>query len=57
MSTEACGVCNETVSFSDTVHVLIHTKTDQGVVDYYVCRHCYDENLAPLFDAGPGSDS
>ena len=53
MSTEDCGVCNETVSFSDTVHVLIHTKSEQGVVDYYVCRNCYDGKIAPLFDDEP----
>ena len=38
------------VSFSDTVHVLLNPRGDEGVVDYYVCRRCYDERLAPLFE-------
>jgi hypothetical protein len=50
MSTEECGICHETVSFSDTVHVLIHTKTEEGVVDYYICRDCYTDEIAPLFE-------
>ncbi|MFB6114213.1 MAG: hypothetical protein ABEJ58_08965 [Halodesulfurarchaeum sp.] len=50
MNTEECGICHETVSFSDTVHVLIHTKSERGVVDFYVCRSCYEEDLDPLFD-------
>lgn len=49
MPTEKCGICNGTVSFSETVHMLIHTKTDEGVVDYYICRSCYEEKVAPLF--------
>lgn len=47
--TETCGICGDTVPFGDTVHVLVHTKTEAGVVDYYVCRSCYDGDLAPLF--------
>lgn len=39
--------------FSLTAHVLIHPNTDEGVVDYYVCRTCYDERVAPLFDDEP----
>ncbi|HKJ58475.1 MAG TPA: hypothetical protein VKA37_04540 [Halobacteriales archaeon] len=39
------------VSFSDTVHVLLNPRGDEGVVDYYVCRNCYDEELAPLFQS------
>lgn len=50
MPTEDCGVCGTQVPFSDTVHVLVHTRTDEGVVDYYVCRSCYDEELAPVFE-------
>jgi len=49
MPTEECGVCGRTVPFPDTVHILVHTRTDEGVVDYYVCRECYDEALAPVF--------
>jgi len=39
------------VSFSDTVHVLLNPRGDEGVVDYYVCRNCYEEELAPLFQS------
>lgn len=46
---ETCGVCADEVPYSLTVHVLIHTKTDAGVVDYYVCRSCYEDHLEPLF--------
>jgi len=50
MPTEDCGVCGTRVPFSDTVHVLVHTRTDEGVVDYYVCRSCYEGELAPVFE-------
>lgn len=50
MPTEDCGICGARVAFSDTVHVLVHTRTDEGVVDHYICRDCYDESLAPVFD-------
>lgn len=49
MSTEECAVCGDVVGFSHTVHVLVHTGTDEGVVDHYVCRGCYDDDLEPLF--------
>ena len=47
--TEECGICGATVPFSDAVHVLVHTNSDEGVVDYYVCKGCYGTELAPLF--------
>ena len=50
MAGEECAICEALVSFSDTVHVLIHTRSDEGVVDYYVCGACYGEDLAPLFE-------
>lgn len=46
MSTEQCGICEAVVPFDDTVHVTIHTKSESGVVDDYICRDCYEENLA-----------
>lgn len=52
MSTEECAVCGEVVGFHHTVHVMFHTGGDEGVVDHYVCRQCYDDDLAPLFEAG-----
>ena len=48
MATEACAVCESVQAFADTVHVLVHTNTDAGVVDHYVCRQCYEEHLAPV---------
>ena len=53
MSSEACAICETPVPFSNTVHIMIHTRSDAGIVDYYVCRDCYEETIAPLFD---GSD-
>ncbi|MFB6353909.1 MAG: hypothetical protein ABEJ92_07455 [Halobacteriales archaeon] len=47
---ETCGVCGTDVPYDLTVHVLIHTNTDAGVVDHYVCRSCYEERVAPLFE-------
>ena len=43
------------VSFSDTVHVLLNPRGEEGVVDYYVCRSCYDARLAPLFESTPAA--
>lgn len=53
MPTEQCGICTKEVFFADTVHVLVHTRTEEGVVDYYVCRECYEAELAPVFAAAP----
>ena len=47
---ETCSVCGGTVPFADAVHVLVHTQSEEGVVDYYVCRGCYEAELAPLFE-------
>lgn len=49
MSTEPCGVCGATVPFAKAVHVVVHTRTEEGVVDHYLCRNCYEADLAPLF--------
>lgn len=49
MPTEHCGICGTPVPFSETVHVLIHTRTEEGVVDHYVCRGCYEAEVAPAF--------
>lgn len=50
MAGEQCHVCDALVSFSDTVHVLVNTRNDEGVADYYVCRGCYDDAISPLFE-------
>lgn len=47
---ETCGICEEQVPFANTVHVLVHTKSDAGVIDHYVCRACYEEHLQALFE-------
>lgn len=51
MPGEPCRICEAVVSFSDTVHVMMNPRGEEGVVDYYVCRDCYDGRLAPLFDS------
>ena len=50
MASEDCGICGSTVPFSETVHVLVHTRSDQGVVDSYVCRACYEDELESVLD-------
>jgi hypothetical protein len=45
-----CGICEDDVPLGHAVHATIHTKTDAGVVDYYVCQPCYEDELAPLFE-------
>lgn len=47
--TETCGVCGDEVPFSATVHLLVHTRTDEGVIDYFVCRPCYEAEIEPAF--------
>lgn len=51
MPAEPCRICEGNVPFSETVHVLLHTRSDAGVVDHYVCRSCYEDRLAPLFQS------
>lgn len=53
MTTEPCRICGAVVPFDDTVHLTIHTKSEDGVVDYYVCRDCFEGELAGLFDREP----
>lgn len=50
MPMESCGICRQRVLLDDTVHVLIHTKSDAGVKDSYVCRDCYGGEIEPLFE-------
>lgn len=50
MTTEPCRICKAVVPFDDTVHLTIHTKSEDGVVDYYVCRSCFEDDLEDLFD-------
>lgn len=46
---EDCGICGQTVPFSATIHTLIHTRSEEGVIDCYVCRACYEDHLEELF--------
>jgi len=48
--TEACDACGAVVPYSDAVHVTIHTKSEAGVVDGFVCRECYEAELAELVE-------
>lgn len=50
MTTEPCRICEAVVPFDDTVHLTIHTNSEAGVVDYYVCRACFESDLEDLFD-------
>ncbi len=50
MPAESCGVCGTQVPFGDTVHLLVHTRSEAGVVDYYVCETCYEAEFAPKFE-------
>lgn len=49
MLTEECRICDATVPYDNTIHLLIHTKSDAGVVDYYICKPCYNDEIQPLF--------
>lgn len=52
---EPCGVCGEAVAIRHAVHVTIHTKGDAGVVDHYVCKPCYEAEVAPAFESPDAS--
>jgi hypothetical protein len=48
---ETCHVCGSDVPISHAVHTTIHTKTDAGIVDHYVCQSCYQDRVEPLFES------
>lgn len=50
MTTESCAVCEAVVSYSDAVHVTVHTKSEEGVVDDFICRDCYEEKVASVVE-------
>lgn len=50
MAVEACSICGARVPLSDTAHIMIHTKREEGVLDYYICQSCYDDEVASLFE-------
>ena len=45
---EECAVCDGAFAFSNTVHILIHTQSDEGVIDLSVCKPCYQAELEPI---------
>jgi hypothetical protein len=47
--TEECSSCGDTIPVSATVHLLIHTGSDDGEIDRYVCRPCDGSAVDPLF--------
>jgi len=50
MATERCAVCDGVFPFDDTVHLLIHTNTEDGVLEWYVCQQCYEQDVASLLE-------
>lgn len=50
MAPDPCAVCGEEFPFSYTVHMLIHTQSEEGVIDHYVCRGCYESEIEPAFE-------
>lgn len=51
MAAEQCPICGESVPFAATVHVLVNPH-DGDAHDHYVCRDCYEEQIAELFAEG-----
>jgi len=47
---ETCAICGRDVPYRLTTHVLVNPGPDDGVADYFVCRSCYDDAVAPLFE-------
>ena len=54
---ETCAMCGKEVGYRHTVHVVLNPGGDEGVHDHYVCRSCYDADLAPLFAGGTDADA
>lgn len=50
MPTEDCGICDARVPLDDTAHLLVNPPGDGPVTDHYVCRRCYEDDLAALFE-------
>lgn len=46
---ETCAVCGAEVPYSHSVHVMLNPGGEDGVIDHYVCRSCYEDELEPLF--------
>ena len=50
MTPEPCAVCDAVVPYSDAVHLTIHTKSDAGVVDEFICPGCYESEIAAALE-------
>lgn len=50
MTTETCAICDAIVPYSDAVHMTVHTKSEDGVVDDFVCRECYESEIAHVVE-------
>jgi hypothetical protein len=46
---ETCPVCGGEVPLEHAAHLTVNTKTEDGVVDHYLCQSCYEAELRPLF--------
>lgn len=57
MAFEECRICGSEVLYSDSVHATVHTRGDEGVIDFYVCSGCYDDELAPLLAGRSEADA
>ena len=42
---ETCGICQASIPFGDAIHLVIHTRSEEGVIDYFLCRSCYEQTL------------
>lgn len=49
MPAEECGICGATVALGDAAHVMLNSKSEEGVRDYYVCPTCFEDELLPYF--------
>jgi hypothetical protein len=49
MPPETCGICGAAVALGDAAHVMLNSKSEEGVRDYYVCPTCFEEELVPHF--------
>jgi len=50
MTTESCAACEAVITYSDAVHVTVHTKGEKGVVDEFICRDCYETDIAGVVE-------
>lgn len=54
---EQCAICRGEFAFADMVHLLIHTQSEEGILDRFVCRRCYQEEIAQSFASTDSTDA